>query len=493
MSEPSGENINPDSLSVVRGSSVVFAGALCARGCRFLLVWLLAGLLGTEVYGTYVFAITLASVVAALAPMGSDSGLLYFGARFRESSNLSALKGVLRTGLTTATIGGCVSAAGLALVAPWVVNAEADAVGVVRIAAVSVALSAPLLACVGAIRSTRDMKQSTLALMVVLPIALVVLVGGAAILGLGIQGAMMGYAIAHGLALATAVRGMWRHFGRLLLDTEQDSETGWGSFLRYSLPQSLAASVFRLNLWMDLLMLGWLAQMRDVGHYRLAVALAILVQLPVMAMVTSFNPLAAELLEANQRERLQRTLQTLTRWVLGLSGALLLLLLGLGGWGLEWLDPTYGEIVIPMRILLFGQLVVIACSLTVRLIPMSGRAMHNLGYGLLALALNIALNWMFIPRWGLLGAAWASTIALAFWSISRLIYVRVRLGCQPFDRRGAITFAVVTVSGLLLWAGAPGGFAVPLAVLVLALALSGRGEEDQQIRRTLKRRLRLPS
>jgi O-antigen/teichoic acid export membrane protein len=133
-----------------------------------------------------------------------------------------------------------------------------------------------------------------------------------------------------------------------------------------------------------------------------------------------------------------------------------------------------------------------------RLIPMSGHAMLNLVNGVIALALNVALNWFLIPEYGALGAALATGLTLALWSLWRVVEVWFLLKCFPFGWRALVLMAVSAAGGGALfflgdaWSLAPRlGAAVGLGVCFLALALAvGRTPEDRAVLGRVQGRLK---
>ena len=67
-----------------------------------------------------------------------------------------------------------------------------------------------------------------------------------------------------------------RHFLQLFRTADLKAEYDTGTQLKYAMPQGLAAMVFRLNIWMDILMLGYLVDDKEIGLYKIAASLALL-------------------------------------------------------------------------------------------------------------------------------------------------------------------------------------------------------------------------
>jgi O-antigen/teichoic acid export membrane protein len=223
---------------------------------------------------------------------------------------------------------------------------------------------------------------------------------------------------------------------------------------------------------MDVLMLGVLATNTDVGVYKIAAGLAAFGTLPSNAVASMFNPFIAELVYVGETERLDALLKTVTRWLVVVSAPVYLVLLVLPDVILGVYDAAYAAALVPLLLLVGGQAIQTACAPTMRLIPMSGHAVLNLVNGVVALALNIGLNAWLIPTMGAQGAAWATGITLALWSIWRVVEVRWLLGCFPFDWRSALVMGVAAGTGLTAsMAGAEQDILVRIGLLVGTLVI----------------------
>jgi len=458
---------------IAGGSSVVFAGGIVDRGLRFVVNWFLSGALGAELFGVFTWAVTWASTLSSFAPLGLDTGVILFTARYRKSGEHDRAKAALLFGLGVSLIMGLVSAAALVLSGPLLGEDPVRQRALAWAAALLIPWT-PLLYLVGALRAAKDMKRSALAFQVLLPSVFLVCAVALVQMGLGLDGPFLALGVATTVGMLAAARFAWQHYGRLLLDRAVRPAWEPRTLLAFSIPQGLTAAAFRLNGYMDVLMLGVLATNTDVGIYKIAAGLAAFGTLPSNAVASMFNPFIAELVYVGETERLNALLKTVTRWLIVVAAPVYLALLVLPDVILGIYDPVYASALVPLLLLVGGQAVQTACAPTMRLIPMSGHAVLNLVNGLVALGLNIALNAWLIPRMGAEGAAWATGITLAAWSMWRVVEVRWLLGCFPFDLRSAAVMVVATASGLgAHWVGAGQTPLVRLGLLGVALLLLG--------------------
>ena len=429
-------------------------GGLVDRGLRWVLKWGLSHALGPAGLGLFELAQKIGSTVTSFSPLGLDTGVIYFAARQRKGGDRAALKGTLHAGGALALGVGLLAGVLLFVLAPWLADAP-DAVEALRWMAPVVVVWTPLLFAVGALRAVKDMRRSVLAFQIILPCVLIAGTGLAVgVLGAGVPGAIAAMGVATLLALVVAARFAWRHYADVLSDGTLQPRFEVGQLLKFSIPQSLTAAAFRLNLYMDVLMLGLLATREDVGIYAIAASLASFGSVPANAVVSIFNPFIAELVYSGERQRLDRLLKTVTRWLVIVAVPVYLLLLLLPDLVLSVYSDAFATAAVPLVVLTVGQAINTACAPTMRLIPMSGHAMLNLVNGVVALALNVVLNWFLIPEHGALGAACATGLTLAAWSLWRVAEVWFLLRCFPFGWRSLGLLLLSAIGGAgLLWAG----------------------------------------
>jgi O-antigen/teichoic acid export membrane protein len=464
-------SVAQDATQIASGSGIVFAGSIVDKVLRVLVGLFLSRFLGAAAYGIYAYAVKVVTIIAVAAPMGLDIGMVYFGARFRKSGERGRLKGTFMVGLamTTLTGLGLLSGARHAIAAGWVgqpVYKEA----LLTLAPV-VAIMPVMLFFVSCLRGFKDMRGNALAFQIVLP--------GSLLLGLllavgfadgGVIAALQIFVLSQLCGLGIAAALAWRHYGPIVKDKAIHARFAAREQLSYSFPQGLMGIVYRLTTWLDIVMLGWLATQREVGLYSVAVSLALLGAVPAVSVTTMFNPVISELVAAKEMERLNRLLQIVTRWIFLLSFPFFAILLLVPDAALMIYGPEFVESRFPLVLLVLGQIIWVSFAPTMSIIPMSGHALLNLANGLVALALGICLNLWLIPLHGGLGAAAATAITLAAWSLWRLVEVWHIHRCFPFSPR---TLRVAGVSlgtvALAVWLTWDAGLLVRSGVLALLL------------------------
>jgi len=438
-----------DEHRLASGSTISLMGIVTDRGLRWVVNWFLSGTLGKELYGVYAFITkALSQLIAAFAVIGLDTGMVYFGSRFQTRGDWARLKGLLISGAAIASGGGMVAGLALTVGATGIWPEDPTTASAARWGGIIVALWSPLLFIVGTLRAVKDMRSSAMAYQITVPLALLLGVLVSTGFGWGIWGVLAAYTTALMAGLVAAIRMAWPHYKAILTNNQITPHFEMRKLLAFSVPQSLAAMVFRLNLRMDYLMLMWLSTSGEVGIYDIAAGLAILGALPVNAVITMLNPLIAELIESKEIQRLNHLVKTATRWLIMLAIPPYMVLMLLPDIILSVYDPVYMQSAAPLLILCGGQIIAVACAPTMRLIPMSGHSMLNLANGVVAAIVNITLNFLLIPEFGVVGAAIATSITLASWGLWRVAEVWWLLRCFPFTLKtgGVLCLSIAGVA-----------------------------------------------
>ncbi len=497
--ETSSQDHLGDAAEVATGAGVVFGAEIGGRALRLATTWYLSGALGAAAFGRWSSAVTVLIVVSALVPLGLDMGVVYFGARYRGRGERAELKGLLR--MSTVLVACTATLAVLScswLCAGWLANQRPDLAADLAMLGPAVGVYGLLLFLVGVLRALKDMRAQAISFQLALPAATLLGVIVALQLDLGLRGVLMAFTLAVFAATLLAGWQCLRRVGAMLRDRQLKAVTETRKILAWSLPQSLESTLFRTNQWMDVLMLTALAAPMLVGTYRVALAIALLCTLPVMALVTMFNPVVADLLGRGETRRLELLLATVTRWLLALSAPVFLAVVLVPDLLLWVFDEAYLAGAPALRTLAVGMAVVAAATPTLRLIPMAGFAKLNLFNHAWVVLLNGGLNLWLIPWLGMEGAALATTTSLVLWSAVIVLQVRRLLGCSAWDRgnvRLAVMAALLGSTAFLLTSDA--SLPVRLAALALAIALHVGvvkvwilGEDDRRTVNLLRKRFR---
>ena len=191
-----------------------------------------------------------------------------------------------------------------------------------------------------------------------------------------------------------------------------------------------------INSYCDSIMLGALRGSAEVGLYTVATSGAFLVGLILAGVNTSLSPIVAALYSKNNMKKLQEVVEKSARWAF-LSGLIVgILLMIFGYWFLLVFGIEFIQAKSALNILVIGNIFMSYMGTVAVVLLMTGKeriAMKGFGAGA---ALNIVLNALFIPQWGIEGAALATatSITVCYMFLTWVAYRELKIQTLPFLR-----------------------------------------------------------
>lgn len=223
----------------------------------------------------------------------------------------------------------------------------------------------------------------------------------------------------------------------------------WKTWLVYSGFIILSGGIANILLDIDKNMIGNALPLEQVAYYSVAIFMATVIAVPSRAMHQIAAPLTARLMSENRRDELQIFYQKASinlQWVGGwIFGGILINLHQIYALLPEAYSSAYTVVVIIgaskyLELLLGNNNAIIFNSDYYRWI---------LALGVLLTFLIVGLNYWMIPIWGITGAAMATFISLALYSLAKLQFVMFKLQLFPFTRK---TLYSLLLSTVVIWA-----------------------------------------
>jgi O-antigen/teichoic acid export membrane protein len=167
----------------------------------------------------------------------------------------------------------------------------------------------------------------------------------------------------------------------------------------------------------------------EVGYYDIAAKLATLTTFVLSSINSITGPKFSQLFHTNKLEDLFRLAERSARLIFWTTTPILLGLLLLSRPILvRFLGSEYATAYPPLVLLVLGQFVNSASGATALFMNMTGNQKTFRNIIAAAAVMNIGLNLLFIPHFGIVGAAIAATISISFWNIATLLYMKSRYG-----------------------------------------------------------------
>jgi O-antigen/teichoic acid export membrane protein len=420
-----------DARRVAR-NSVFQALAFVAQGLTgFVVAVVLARLVGPEHLGEFTTLVILAGLFAFIADFGLPGLLTREISRLRhEPEKATAL---LNTALGLVLVLSVVAfglMTGLGLLSGYS-GALARALA---ITAAALAVESGVMVILAAFRGVEALGPFS-AVIGLMEVGFLVLVIGFIFLDPDIDAIMAAYLVSRLAALGLTVRLYRARFGRLRPAASRDV---WLALLRRGLPFSVN-SVFSYSYSRaDIVLLSYLAGNVTVGFYEAVYSLTMRTNVIARAVTLALYPLLAfqfRINLPNMRAYAAAGIRSLHVPAFGLAGILWL-------FGVDLVSFLYGPDFAKASVLGVKLLAValpfrfLETSLGV-VLDASDRSGRRAGAVAAAAIANLILNLALIPRFGLLGAVYATLIAEVFISGVFLWHLRRELG-EIIDPRGLV-------------------------------------------------------
>lgn len=222
---------------------------------------------------------------------------------------------------------------------------------------------------------------------------------------------------------------------------------------------------------LDVVMLGRSVDLALVGIYSVVATIPAVIEGAITALE---KVLSARISDSIQRDRWDevRNMYVLSSRYLLLLGGLLFLGINLSvGDLLSLLPEAYGLGLNVVYILSAGVLFNMATGANTSVLFYSDHYKAGLVmlFGLIILA--FVFNLIFIPMWGMEGAAFATVSSVLLYNFLKFSYIWRAMGLQPFDGRNLRNVLLIAGCGLLFFVPMPAGSAV-VAILLRSVVVS---------------------
>jgi O-antigen/teichoic acid export membrane protein len=447
-----------DLRGVARGGLANLAGAAIAGLAGFAVTWLVARGLGKDDAGGFFTGTAAFVMVGVLAKLGTQTSLVYFLSRLRAGgATVSAMRRCVRIGLgpvsVAAVLTGVLMAAFARPLADLTAHGHADHgyVRQLRVLAVFLPLGVLSDTMLAATRGLRTMRPTVMLDRILRPCLQVLVLAGLVLLA--DERAPLYTAAWVAPYLFSAVLAAVALRERLPADDpDGDPEVtiAPGTFWRFTAPRAVAAfAQLALNRF-DVLLLGAMAGLRAAALYAVAGRFIVLGQFANQAVNQSVQPRIAERLAVGDRAGANRLYQTSTGW---LVLAVWPLYFGIAVYAKVYLSlfgHGYAKAADVVVVLAGAMLVASGCGMVDVVLVMAGRTSWNLANVVTAVAVNVGVDLVLIPRYGAIGAAIGLACALVANNVIPLAQISAVLRLHPFGRATLLSGALAAICfGLL--------------------------------------------
>ncbi|GGG45638.1 lipopolysaccharide biosynthesis protein [Bizionia arctica] len=205
------------------------------------------------------------------------------------------------------------------------------------------------------------------------------------------------------------------------------------SILKYTTLIIIAGSVANVILEIDTFMINRYVAIENVAYYSVAIYIATVISVPYRSMHQIVNPLTAKLLNEKNKVGLKILYQKSSLTLFIISGFIFLMIILNINELYKLINENYVD----------GLIVVFIIGLTRLLDSLLGNnnaILFNSDYYRMVLVLGVSLavmtvvlNMVFIPLFGINGAAFATFIAILLYNVFKIVFVYYKFHMLPFS------------------------------------------------------------
>ncbi len=427
---------NRDITLIVKGAGVVFAGTLIGSVFRYLFHVVAARGLGPELFGLFFIGFAIFRVAQMVAEFGLPVGVVRYIAIFLKNSRSRLIKGTIVISIKYGIFFSLIIATILILFSGSFANyvfKNPPVNSVIKLFAIIIPFATVSTIIVSSIQGFKIVKYKVVVKELFEPLLRLILLVVFLIMGLSLWGALYSYLITAIVSIPLS----WFYLTKVFPPIKSkkvipDFKTR--KILGFSWPLMIVQFFSHSMLWIDTLMLGFFESPQLVGIYGAAHRTVLLGSIARTSFNSIFAPIISDLYNRNEFTNLENYFKTIAKWIFSINlGAFLFLILFaekiLGLFGSQFIHGTSSMIVLSI-----GWIVYSSAGSIGEMITMSGRSKLQLINMFSVLIINIIMNFVLIPKYGLIGAAISTSATMIIYTFIVLSEILSILKMHPFRK-----------------------------------------------------------
>jgi len=498
--------LSPEITIIAKGAGIVFSGTIIGTGLRYLFEFMVARNLGPDLFGLFFLGFSTVKIAEIISTLGLHRGVLRFVALFQGAGDEARTKGAILFSVRTTLVVSIILGISMFMLSPFVslhIFHKAGLASVLRLFALVVPFIAVTTILVFCTQGFKIMKYRVLVRELFEPGIRIIAVVFLFILGFKLMGAILAFIASILLGTILALVYTKKTFPPLM-DKGTRPLFESKEILNYSWPLLLAEFFGLIVMWINILMIGYFKSSDEVGIYSASHRTALLGEVIFISFNAIFSPIIADLYHRKEQERLAHLFKLVNKWIFSLNFPVCLLMVFFASDLLRLFGNRYLPGTMCLVLLGTAQLVNSALGSSGFLIMMSGKSRINLINNIFTALLNIGLNVLLIPTYGILGAALSFLASVSVVNVIMVIEVYALFRIHPFRTdmyksplAGGISFIIMALlirflrgTGNSFFLMGTGSVIFLLSYGLLTKAL-GIGEEDKIVLQRLKAKLLL--
>jgi O-antigen/teichoic acid export membrane protein len=435
ISEQEGKTIYHKDIKIIaKGAGVNFFGEVVGGVLMFLLHFIMARSLPIEHVGLFFLGLSVNRFAIIILTCGFGYGMIRYVSIFNQKKDAKRIKGTIFSGLIIALPLSIYGSLVIYFMADWMSITffkRSEVATVIRIMVFAIPFGVVSEILLSSIQAIRIMKYKVYVKRLLTPFFEIIIFIVLFLFGFGLTSAAIAYTFSFVLGsffVGYYFRKNFAIFGKKIIPVYNFKELS-----KFSTTRLFSQVLIFLVVCTDTFMIAHFLTPQDVGVYNIVGRLILFGTLISYSFASIFAPIISSLYSLNALKDLGKHFKIVTKWAFTLSLPYYLLLLLLPEYALNIFGEGYVVGTGCLAVLSIAHILDTLTGPTSEIINMTGRPFLNFCNDFGTFIFNIVLNAYLIPRYGIFGAAVASSFSIIIINVARIIEVYYILRIQPYN------------------------------------------------------------
>jgi len=442
-----------DLAHIVRHAGFDVVGSIISTALMFASGVIITRTIGADPYGKYSIANSILIFTSVIAIFGMETGVVKIASKYIAKSEPSRALGTLASGILLVGSIATGITIGILMFSPLIAaKAFPNVEGMTWVIRVLI-VALPFLSLTTMInaytRSFKTLKYTVFVESLARPVLRLVLILAMFKMGLRLEAVLYGSVVSFLIGAFLSFRSAIS-LSRARLGNFKPRRVTRELFT-YSVPVAAAHITSAVLLHANTLIVGHYKDSLDTGLFSIAAQLSSYISISLYSFAKIFSPIASDLWERQKIDDLGETLKTVSKWIFAIGFLLFSVIMVLAPSILAIFGDEFKDAANSFRILATGQIINAVGALIGYLLPMTGKQkLYLVNYCIFA-TLMILLNILMVPRWGIVGASWATCLSGVICSSTFIIESKIVYGFTPLRRDFVTPIYAGVLTGLILY------------------------------------------
>ena len=462
MEDKDTKKINNALKLLAKYSIIVFIGVFISKIALYFYRAIIARYFGIESYGLFSLAILVLNLVVAISLLGLSEGIVRYATIYRGKKQFKKINYLFKIcGIILLFVSLILSVITF-LLSSWISRTffhnEALAI-FIKISSLIVpfyVISSLFLSFIRAFEKIGTYSFVVNILQNITKVAAIIL-----LIALGLKSDSIMFSFFIGIFLMFLFSYYFcKHNLLITSDTstlkEKEKKETLKSLFYYSLPLMFSSIIYTIYSLTDSFVIGYFKGVSDVGLYNAAIPIALLLAIIPDFFIQLFYPLITKEYSERNFKVVKELSKQVSKWIFIIIMPIFLLMIIFPGvfinifFGKEYLASDNA-----LRILAFGSFISVFSGLWTTILMMAGKSKTILINLIIASIINLILNVIFVVKYGLIGAAIATSLVWIVMSLTLLLEVKIAVNFIPLRKKMIKIIFVSLIPTLFLLAIRP--------------------------------------